>query len=258
MTGADKNVILELLGRVSEADAFARHGEDNAVWFTADNIQTRHCFESASGGREQCGFSPTDIITARQIHSSRVLYVTEKPEVMPECDGFVTDAPGVVIAVKTADCTPILLCDATAGVVGALHGGWRGASLGIAREGVSLMLERGARLECIQVAIGPSSRVCCYEVKDDFISEVSNNVGLSRQELFDFGIICEKEHDGSTVICADVVRINLIYLLLSGIAPENITVSPLCTQCNYGLLRSYRASGGDKTPMLSIITPKRD
>ncbi len=258
MSGAEKDVILELLTRVRIGEGFKRREADNTVWFTADNIKTRHCFESASGGREQCGFSSPDIIIARQIHSSRVLYVSEMPSVTPECDGFVTDRAGVTIAVKTADCTPILLCDDTAGVVGALHGGWRGAAAGIAREGVSLMIERGAKIDRIQAAIGPSNKVCCYEVGEDFICEVADKTALSREELFNLGILCNRQKGSDLKIYADVVRINLIHLLLSGICPENITVSPLCTQCNYGLLRSYRASGGDKTPMLSIITSPKN
>ncbi len=229
---------------------FKRCEQNGKIWFCSKNIAARHCFESAGGGLAESGFERDSVVIAKQIHSKRVMYVDKMPTELPECDGFVTDKRGIAVAIKTADCTPILLCDSEAGVVGALHGGWRGAAAGIAAEGVAVMAAHGAKIENIEVAIGPSARDCCYEVAADFVLAVSDMMGGENAEGFIY------KRNGK--MYADVVGINIFYLLSAGIASEKISVCGECTQCGYksGLFLSFRESGGDKTPMLSIITPE--
>jgi polyphenol oxidase len=110
---------------------------------------------------------------ARQVHSATVLRVDAgrlgqgPPEARPplgEGDGLVTTDPGVVLAVLTADCAPVLLADPAAGVVGAVHAGWRGLAAGVVEAGVAAMAERGADpARCVGL-VGPAVGGCCYEV----------------------------------------------------------------------------------------------
>lgn len=116
------------------------------------------------------GAQPAALLTAYQCHSTDVLVVREpwpagQP---PRVDGLVTDRPGLALGALAADCTPILLADATAGVIGAAHAGWRGAKAGMAQAVVRAMCGLGAKAETIVAIIGPCIGPTSYEVGDDF------------------------------------------------------------------------------------------
>jgi YfiH family protein len=113
---------------------------------------------------------------ARQVHSATVLRVEGRrlgqgpPEGKPtlgDGDGLVTADPGVVLAVLTADCAPVLLADPAAGVVGAVHAGWRGLAAGVVEAGVAAMAELGADPGASVGLVGPAVGGCCYEVGAD-------------------------------------------------------------------------------------------
>jgi hypothetical protein len=110
---------------------------------------------------------------ARQVHGARILTVEAMrlgqgpPEAKPplgDADGLVTTDPGVVLAVLTADCAPVLLADPAAGVVGALHAGWRGLAAGVVEAGVAAMAALGADPAATTGLVGPAVGGCCYEV----------------------------------------------------------------------------------------------
>jgi len=121
---------------------------------------------------------------ARQVHGARVLRVAaglpggpqgldtvrlgegppEAKAPLGEADGLVTAEPGVVLAVLTADCAPVLLADPAAGVVGAVHAGWRGLAAGVVEAGVAAMAALGADPAACVGLIGPAIGGCCYEV----------------------------------------------------------------------------------------------
>jgi polyphenol oxidase len=121
---------------------------------------------------------------ARQVHSARVLRVEDArslgqgpPEAKPpvgEGDGLVTAAPGVVLAVLTADCAPVLLADPAAGVVGAVHAGWRGLAAGVVEAGVAALAALGADPAATVGLVGPAVGGCCYEVGADVRAAVGD------------------------------------------------------------------------------------
>ena len=110
------------------------------------------------------------LIGPYQTHGATCHVVTEPwaDDARPEGDALVTDRPGVLLSVLTADCAPVLLADAEAGVVGAAHAGWRGALAGVTDSTVAAMLKLGARIENIAAAIGPAIAQKNYEVGDAF------------------------------------------------------------------------------------------
>jgi len=109
------------------------------------------------------------LMNVHQTHSSKVLVVDGPHDgPVPEADALVTATPGLAIAVLTADCQPVLLADAEAGVVGAAHAGWRGAIDGILDETVAAMVGLGAVRERIRAVIGPSISQRAYEVGPEF------------------------------------------------------------------------------------------
>ena len=110
------------------------------------------------------------LVAPFQVHSPTAV-VVESPwpdEERPEADALVTDVPGILLAIVTADCAPVLLVDEEAGVIGAAHAGWRGAHGGVIESSVAAMERLGAQPGRIAAAIGPAIAQASYEVDDSF------------------------------------------------------------------------------------------
>jgi YfiH family protein len=110
------------------------------------------------------------LVTLHQVHSGDALAVTAPypDEDRPRADGMVTDQPGLVLAILTADCAPVLFADPEAGVIGAAHAGWKGAIGGIVEATVREMERLGADRARIAAAVGPCIARRSYEVDDSF------------------------------------------------------------------------------------------
>jgi|SRR5271165_368089 len=119
---------------------------------------------------ERLGLSPDRLVTCYQVHSATVITV-DKPwsrDAAPRGDGLVTGVCGIALGILTADCAPILFEDAGAKVIGAAHGGWRGALGGIVEATLDRMEALGAKRARIRAAIGPCIARCSYEVGPEF------------------------------------------------------------------------------------------
>jgi len=113
-----------------------------------------------------------NLATVHQVHSAEASYV-ERPwsqDERPHADAMVTDRPGLLLGILTADCAPVLFADAEAGVIGAAHAGWRGALAGVTDSAIEAMEKVGARRERIHAAVGPCIGQTSYEVDDAFRS----------------------------------------------------------------------------------------
>lgn len=111
------------------------------------------------------------LISLHQVHSDRVVIAEDEASGDIEADGLVTTVSGLAISALSADCGPVLLADAKAGVIGACHAGWRGALSGIVESTVATMCELGASPDNIAAALGPCIGPDNYEVGDPFKSE---------------------------------------------------------------------------------------
>ncbi len=115
---------------------------------------------------------PADrLLTAHQHHSADVLAVEQAPwpdGAAPKGDAMVTDRPGILLGILTADCGPVLFSDNEAGVIGAAHAGWRGALTGVLEATLDAMERLGARRERVSAVLGPTISADAYEVGDDF------------------------------------------------------------------------------------------
>ena len=114
--------------------------------------------------------SAKDIFLLHQIHSNKFVYVDEQHKLKkkPKVDAIITNQSNLPIAVLTADCVPILICDNKKKIISAIHAGWKGAYKGIIDKVIKFMIKKGCKLKNITAAIGPSIAVKNYEVKDDF------------------------------------------------------------------------------------------
>lgn len=186
-----------------------------------------------------CGFDPSRTVWMKQIHSAKVVYTDKVPDEAPECDGLVTDIPGLALCVKTADCAPVLLFDAEARVIGAVHAGWRGTVAGVCAECIRLMVETGAAARRISAAIGPCIRSCCYEIDEPFEEAVRAAVGSE---------LCGRFVKNGR---ADIAGLNAELMRLAGV--NDIEILPHCTCCEPDRFFSHRFSKGKRGVMGSGI-----
>jgi hypothetical protein len=108
------------------------------------------------------------LLTLYQTHSADVVRALTAFDDRPPGDALVTDRPGLALGILTADCTPVLLADREAGVVGAAHAGWKGAIGGVTDAAIAAMEKLGARRDRIAAAVGPCIARSSYEVDDGF------------------------------------------------------------------------------------------
>lgn len=139
-------------------------GDDRAL--VAEN--RRRAVEAVAPGAQ--------LVAVHQIHSGDAVSAGDWSEDQrPHADALVTDRPGILLGIVTADCAPVLLADREAGVVGAAHAGWRGAVAGVTDSVIARMEELGARRQRIAAAVGPCIAARSYEVGHDMAAEL---VGL--------------------------------------------------------------------------------
>jgi len=110
------------------------------------------------------------LVSLYQVHGRDVVTVDRStdPVARPKADGMVTDRPGIALGILSADCAPVLFADASAGVIGACHAGWRGALEGVSDTTIAAMEHLGASRERIVAVIGPTIAQASYEVSDPF------------------------------------------------------------------------------------------
>ncbi len=120
------------------------------------------------------------LVTAYQVHSAACVTVAEPwpDEARPHADALVTDRPGLLLGILTADCAPVLLADRAAGVIGAAHAGWKGALAGVTDQTIAAMCALGASVSRITAAIGPCIARASYEVDDGFRARFRRQDGV--------------------------------------------------------------------------------
>lgn len=181
-------------------------------------------------------------LTVTQVHGTDLLVIdTPNDEfghfLKLECDGIVTNQPGLMIAVSVADCVPILLHDPVKGVIAALHAGWQGTAGNIAGKGVEAMVTLfGSNRTDIAAAIGPCISACCYEV-DAPVRDAFKKAGAP------WDLYTREHGEGKWML--DLARANRQLLLDAGVAQEQVQTSDLCVSCNQEIFFSYRRDGGD-------------
>jgi YfiH family protein len=184
-------------------------------------------------------------VLLNQVHGADVVIVREGdslPAGRPQADALVSNATGVAIAVRAADCVPLLVADRATGVVAAVHAGWRGTA---ARAVVAALeaLEREFRSNRadLLVAIGPSIGPCCYEVGTDLVDAFAA-AGHPRY-LIDRWFLAPPPPRGSrerSKLHLDVALANRDLLILAGVPEAQIYSAGLCTAMHLDVLTSYR------------------
>ncbi len=120
--------------------------------------------------RKKIKKSARNIFLLNQIHSNKFIYINEKYQFKskPKADAVITNQKNFPIAILTADCVPILICDHQKKIIAAIHAGWKGAYKGIVDRVIKFMLKKGSKPQNIIAVIGPSISVDNYEVQNEF------------------------------------------------------------------------------------------
>jgi hypothetical protein len=218
------------------------------------------------------GDARTPLITLRQIHSSVLVHSVagDADRQSPwKADGLMTEEPGLVLAVQTADCIPVLVADRKRRVVAAFHAGWRGTVKRIVETGVGRMrLEFGCLPEDLTAAIGPGAAACCYavgeEVRSSFESQFTYADALFSEvdstdavrTKYPMLFLTQRAPGHSPLgpdLHVDLVEANRRQLLDAGLKLRAIHATGGCTLCDRELFFSHRGSQGHAGRMMSVI-----
>jgi YfiH family protein len=193
------------------------------------------------------------LLSVKQVHGTDTLVVdrplTDSDHFSGGWDALMTDQPGVTVAVRTADCVPVLVHDPCRRVVAAIHVGWRGAVAGIISKTIKLMATRFKSVPSdLRVSIGPSAGPCCYEVDDPVLDQL-------RTSLPDWeSVVRDYRGDRARLDLKAMIRRQMER---QGVVAPSVSTVNLCTICHEQLFYSYRREGRVNGTMLSGITLAR-
>ena len=174
-----------------------------------------------------------NVALPQQVHGDRIIQVSHSGK-YPETDGLVTNVSRIALVVQVADCLPIYLYDPVREAIGLLHAGWKGTRLKIASKAVEQMiLFFETQPRDLWAFFGPSIGPCCYEVSADVIHQFSRKY-ITEGRL-------------------DLWQCNLDQLVDTGVLPERVEMSRLCTVCHPEWFFSHRASGGTTGRMVAML-----
>ena len=252
-------------------------------YLTAEGIAVPHCFTTKLGGvstgalasmniaikldeteenvtrnfeilGNALGFKISDLVLTRQTHSDIVRTVTRADcngcfhRDYPECDGLITNDPGVALTIFTADCTPLLFHDPLTGAVGAAHAGWRGTAAQIGAKTVQAMCrEFGCDPANIRCAIGPNVGFCHFETDADVPEAMLAAYGDEVKAFI---------RTAGSKYYLDLKAINALSLRRAGVI--HIDISEDCTMCRPDRYWSHRITGNVRGSQGAVIVRKED
>lgn len=250
-------------------------------YLTAEGIGVPHCFTTRLGGvskghlaslnigihrdddpknvaenyrilADALGFSMNKLVATRQTHSDIVLKVGKAEwgnclaDTAQESDAIITDEPGTVLVIYTADCTPILLWDPVTGAVGAAHAGWKGTAADIAGKTVAAMVTCfGCDPKNIRAAIGPNIGPCCFQTDGDVPQAMINALGHGVKD-------CIRSSGEKHYV--NLKELNARFLRRAGV--QHMEISTDCTFCQPDRFWSHRYTGGLRGSQGAIIVCK--
>lgn len=258
-----------------------RCGELNLGFTASDSrenvLKNRELFLRAVFDGRRAKSARAQLMMLQQVHSGLVhrfghsadgsrMHAEAKPL---RGDASITNQAGVMLAIQTADCIPVLVVDVRQRIVAAFHAGWRGTLARIVERGVGRMrVEFGSRPGDLTAAIGPGIGRCCYSVGEEVRMEFSSQFAYADalfEEVFDLDPIKQKypmlfltarapgHSNLGPSIHLDLVEANRRQLLDAGLESKAIHVLGLCTACDTKRFFSHRAEQGFTGRMLSAI-----
>jgi hypothetical protein len=202
------------------------------------------------------------VVTLTQVHGATVVVVQRgapAPAEPPEADALVSNSPEVAVAVRAADCVPMLMADRVTGAVAAVHAGWRGTAARAAVAALNAMeREYGTHPTNVIVAIGPSIGPCCYQVGSDLVDAFAA-AGHERYliERWFSTPPPPRGSDERPQLRLNVAGANRDQLVLAGVPEGQIHDAGLCTAMHLDVLTSYRAEKENAGRIGGVIVAAR-
>ena len=201
---------------------------------------------------DSCYIDQEEFVCGRQVHGNHVMIVGANDARAPygydelfEADGYVTAEAGVPLVVFTADCIPLLMADEAAGVVAAVHSGWRSTVSDIERVAVESMESLGATRENIHACIGPAIGRCCFEVGAEVIDGIRQLLDDDASDLY------HQKENGKYML--DLKGALKRSMLNTGLWEDHIEVIEDCTMCAPDRFWSHRLLGADRGSQAAVI-----
>ncbi len=230
-------------------------------WDSRENvIENRHRFQSALDAAN------LELISLKQIHSDVIHLFDAAPAEPCRGDASVTNRPGLLLSVQTADCLPILLVDKKRRAIAAVHAGWRGTLQRIVVKAIGKMqMQFKSKPADLLAAIGPSIGGCCYEVGTEVATQFLSQFADAPEYFDEFrtgdepnpiqwlNMMPPGHQPPPKTVLLDLRKANRSQLLDAGLRAPNIFVSDLCTACRRDLLFSYRKEGARSGRLLSVV-----
>ena len=190
---------------------------------------------------QDVGLDPKQLVVVEQVHGDGLVWASPNHRPAPkfEADGLLTASPGLVLAVKTADCIPVFLYDPQTRIGGIIHAGWRGLKGQILPKALRQLQKRGAKAETLQAAFGPCIRKCCYEVGEEFeglfpaFYELGSSGKKGRMDL----VACARDQ-----------------ILGAGVRPQNVQDCGICNACENRTFFSVRREPATPERILSVFS----
>jgi hypothetical protein len=223
-------------------------------------VENRRRFQTAAG-------TPNlSLITLKQFHSDVIHVFDTAPAEPCKGDASITNRPGLLLAVQTADCVPILLVDPQKRAIAAIHAGWRGTLARIVTKTIGIMhMHFDTKPADLLAAIGPSIGPCCYEVGTEvatqFLSQFPDaptyfdefRTGDEPNPVQWLNMMPPGHQPPPKGVLLDLRKANRSQLETAGLRPQNIHTINLCTACRPDLLFSYRKEGPRTGRLMSVI-----
>lgn len=194
----------------------------------------------------------TALVLPGQIHSANIADITETIagiQKIDDTDGVITNLENVVLAVRTADCVPMIFIDKKAGIIGISHQGWRGSLKRLPEKMIRAMEKKGADPAYIEIAIGPAVGDCCYDISEDRYYAFMEEFNGFSDSIFSFRK--GKRH-------LNLALLNYLLALQAGIKKEHVDFFPFCTSCDKNRFYSFRRDGktGKFGEMFSFVVKR--
>jgi len=230
-------------------------------WDTRENVEeNRRRFQSSLGAKDQM------LVPLKQFHSDVIRLFDSTQNDPCKGDASLTNTPGLLLAVQTADCVPILLVDPQKRAIAAVHAGWRGTLRRILAKTVGrLQMDFGSKPSDLLAAIGPSIGPCCYEVGTELATEFLSQFADAPAYFDEFrtgdepnpvqwlNMMPPGHQPPPKNVQLDLRKANHSQLVAAGLRPKNIHTIDLCTACHPDLLFSYRKQGPASGRLMSAI-----
>jgi YfiH family protein len=230
-------------------------------WDTRENVlENRRRFQTAAGAPD------LPLVALKQFHSDVIHVFDTAPTDPCSGDASITNRPGLLLAIQTADCVPILLVDPKKRAIAAIHAGWRGTLARIAAKTIGKMqMHFGTNPRDLLAAIGPSIGPCCYEVGTEvatqFLSQFPDapdyfdefRTGDEPNPIQWLNMMPPGHQPPPKGVLLDLRKANRSQLQAAGLRPQNIHTIDLCTACHPDLLFSYRKQGPASGRLMSVI-----